>query len=200
MFQKLFCSTSKVPIWTRMIFRNTIKRSIMFYQLLLTQNVQISIVFLSVKSIIMKIKEWYHVSLTSNISAKTWSNCTCRGCFENVRTSRFQICPWFWKSTKICGSNRAKQNITDFFPLLYRLDCWQKSKIKLLTSELLLFNMWLFVSICSYLIWTFYDVYVLAQDNINDDLHNIKTTNWHHHGPSNGLLEFLTEFWHNILE
>ena len=66
-----------------------------------------------------KIKEWYHVSLTSNISAKTWSNCTCRGCFENVRTSRFQICPWFWKWTKICGSNRAKQNTTDFFPLLY---------------------------------------------------------------------------------
>ena len=119
LFQKLFCSTPKVPIWTRMIFRNAIKRSRMFYQLLLTQIVQISIVFLSVKSIIMKIKEWYHVSLTSNISAKTWSNWTCRGCFGNVRTSRFQICPWFWKSTKICGSNRAKQNITDFFPLLY---------------------------------------------------------------------------------
>ena len=47
----------------------------MFNQLLLTQNVQIStIVFLSVKSIIRKIKEWYHVSSTSNISAKTWSN------------------------------------------------------------------------------------------------------------------------------
>ena len=30
----------------------------MFHQLLLTQNVQISIVFLSVKSIIIKIKEW----------------------------------------------------------------------------------------------------------------------------------------------
>ena len=95
LIQKLFCSTSKVPIWTRMIFRSTIKRSRMFHQLLLTQNVQISIVFLLVKSIIMKIKEWYHVSLTSNISAKTWSNCTCRGCFENPRICRFQICPWF---------------------------------------------------------------------------------------------------------
>ena len=85
----------------------------------LEQIVQISVIFISNKSNSKKIKEWYHVSLTSNISAKTWSNCTCRGCFENVRTSRFQICPWFWKSTKICGSNRAKQNITDFFPLLY---------------------------------------------------------------------------------
>ena len=67
----------------------------------------------------MKIIEWYHVSLTSNISAKTWSNCTCRGCFEIVRTCRFQNWPWFWKSSKICGSNRAKQNITDFSPRLY---------------------------------------------------------------------------------
>ena len=119
LFQKCFCSPSKVPLWTRMIFRNAIKRCRMFYQLLLTQIVQISIVFLSVKSIIMKIKEWYHVSLTSNISAKTWSNCTCRGCFENIRTSRFQICPWFWKLTKICGSNRANQNIKLFCELLY---------------------------------------------------------------------------------
>ena len=74
LFQKLLCSPSKIPISTRIIFRNTTKRSRMFYQLLSTQNVQISIVFLSVKSIIMKIKEWYHVSSTSNISAKTWSN------------------------------------------------------------------------------------------------------------------------------
>ena len=85
LFKKLFCSPWKVPISTRIILRNTIKRSRMLNQLLLTQNVQISIVFLSVKSIIMKIKEWHHVSLTSNISGKTWSNCTCRGCFENVR-------------------------------------------------------------------------------------------------------------------
>ena len=117
-FQKLCCSPSKVPISTRITPRNTIKRSRMLYQLLLTQNAQISIVFLSVKSIIRKIKEWPHVSLTSNISAKTWSNCAWRGCFENVRTSRFQICPWFWKLTKICGSNRAKQNIQLFVPAL----------------------------------------------------------------------------------
>ena len=95
----------------------------------LKQTVQISVFFHLLKSILMKIKEWYHVSLTSNISAKTWSNCTCRGCFENVRTSRFQICPWFWKWTKICGSNRAKQNTTDFFPLLYiSLLLWCKDK------------------------------------------------------------------------
>ena len=35
--------------------------------------------------VFMKIKEWYQVSLISNIFAKTWSNCTCRGCFENIR-------------------------------------------------------------------------------------------------------------------
>ena len=119
LLQKLFCSPWKIQISERKILRNTIKRSRMLNQLLLTQNVQISIVFLSVKSIIMKIKEWHHVSLTSNISGKTWSNCTCRGCFENVRTSRFQICPWFWKLTKICGGNRAKQNIQLFVPVLY---------------------------------------------------------------------------------
>ena len=118
LFQKLFCSPSKVPISTRIILRNTIKRSRMLNQLLLTQNVQISIVFLSVKSIIMKIKEWHHVSLTSNISAKTWSNCKCRVCFEKIRTSRFKISPKFWKFTKICGSNRAKQNIKLFMPVL----------------------------------------------------------------------------------
>ena len=66
--------------------------------------------FNSNKSIPMKIN---HVSLTSNIPAKTWSNWTCRGCFEIGRTSRFQICPWFWKLTKIYGSDRAKQNVTN---------------------------------------------------------------------------------------
>ena len=96
LFQKLVCSPSKVPISTRIILRNTINRSRMFNQLLLAQNIQISIIFLSVKSIIIEIKDSNHLSLTSNISAKTWSNWTCRGCFENVRTSRFQICPWFW--------------------------------------------------------------------------------------------------------
>ena len=114
LFQKLFCSPSKVPISTRKIFRNS-KRSRMFNQLILTENLEISIVFFSIKSIIMKIKEWYHLSLTSNISAKNWSNCTCRGCFENLKTSRLQICPWFWKLTKICRSNWAKQNIGLFW-------------------------------------------------------------------------------------
>ena len=50
--------------------------------------VQISVSFIYNKSILTKIKNWYHVSLTSNISAKTWSNCTCRRCFEIVRTTR----------------------------------------------------------------------------------------------------------------
>ena len=105
---KNIISQSELYPWQ--ILRNTNKRSRTFNQLLLTQNVQISIVFLSVKSIIMKIKEWHHVSLTSNISGKTWSNCKCRGCFENVRTSRFQIWPRFLKLTKIFGSNRANHN------------------------------------------------------------------------------------------
>ena len=52
----------------------------------LEQIVQISVIFISNKSLIMKIKDWYHKSLTSNISAKTWSNSTCWGCFENVKT------------------------------------------------------------------------------------------------------------------
>ena len=36
----------------------------------LEQIVQIYVIFISNKSIIKKIKEWYHVSLTSNISEK----------------------------------------------------------------------------------------------------------------------------------
>ena len=46
LFQKLFCSPPRVPISTTVILRNTIERSRMFNQLLLIQNVQISIVFL----------------------------------------------------------------------------------------------------------------------------------------------------------
>ena len=124
-FQKLFCSPSKVQISTEKIIGNTIKRVRMFYQLILTKNVQISIVSPSVKSILMKIREWYHVSLTSNTSAKTLSNCTCSGCFENVR---LQICPWFWKCTKICGSNRVKQNTTYFLQSLYMIERGQTCK------------------------------------------------------------------------
>ena len=118
-FQKLFIQDpprSKVPISTRIISWNTIKRSWMFNQLIWAQNLQISIVFFLVKSISMKIKEWYHVSLTSKISAKSLSICSC---FENVRTSRFQICPWFWWFTKIYRCNLAKQNIELLWELLY---------------------------------------------------------------------------------
>ena len=42
----------------------------MFYPLLLTQNVHVSIVFLSVKLIIIKIEEWDHFSLTQISQAK----------------------------------------------------------------------------------------------------------------------------------
>ena len=37
----------------------------------LEQNVQMSVTFISIKSIIIKIQEWYHVSLTSYISSET---------------------------------------------------------------------------------------------------------------------------------
>ena len=57
LFQRFFCLPSKVPISTRIILRNTSKMSGMFYQLLSTQNVQISIIFLSVKSIVIRIKK-----------------------------------------------------------------------------------------------------------------------------------------------
>ena len=36
------------------------------------------------------ILKWYQLSLTSNISAKTSSNLSCRGCFWILTTSRFQ--------------------------------------------------------------------------------------------------------------
>ena len=49
LLKNLFCSPSKVPISTKIILRNTIKSSKIFNQLLSTQNVPISIVFLSVK-------------------------------------------------------------------------------------------------------------------------------------------------------
>ena len=95
LFQKLVCSPSKVPISTRIILRNTINRSRMFNQLLLAQNIQISIIFLSVKSIIIEIKDSNHLSLTSNISAKTWSNWTCRGCFETSGPADSKSVPGF---------------------------------------------------------------------------------------------------------
>ena len=103
LFQKLVCSPSKVPISTRIILRNTINRSRMFNQLLLAQNIQISIIFLSVKSIIIEIKDSNHLSLTSNISAKTWSNWTCRGCFDIVRTT------WISNLSQVLKIDQSKQ-------------------------------------------------------------------------------------------
>ena len=135
LFQKLFCSPSKITISTRIILRNTSKRSRMFDQLIFTQNVQISIIFLSVKSIVIRIKKWYHVSLTSNISAQNRSKCTSSGCFENVRTSRFQNWPWFWKSSKIWVSNRAKQNTTNLWSRLYIEDVFRAQTFLLLKRQ-----------------------------------------------------------------
>ena len=113
MFKKLFCSPSKVPISTRIILRNTIKRSRMFNQLLLTQNLHISIVFLSVKSMSRKIKEWYHVSLTSNFSAKLGQIVHVGDVLKTLVPADFKSVPGFknWpilvgviKQNKICNS------------------------------------------------------------------------------------------------
>ena len=69
----------------------------MFYQLILTKNVQISIVSPSVKSILMKIREWYHVSLTSNTSAKTLSN------LGVLKTSDYKSVPGFENVPRFMG-------------------------------------------------------------------------------------------------
>ena len=47
------------------------------------------------KSILMKKREWYLVYLTSNISAKTWSNCTYKECFETSGIADFKSVPGF---------------------------------------------------------------------------------------------------------
>ena len=59
------------------------------------QIVQISVIFISNKSITIEIKDSNHVSLISNISAKTWSNWTSRGCSENVTTWLYTIVFFF---------------------------------------------------------------------------------------------------------
>ena len=77
------------------------------------------IVQISNKSKLLKTKEWNHMSFTSIISAKTWSNWTFWGCFEIFRTSRFQNLHCFWNLSKICESNRAKQNTKNLRSQLY---------------------------------------------------------------------------------
>ena len=62
----------------------------------------------------MKIKEWYHVSLTSNISAKTWSNCTC--VLKMLGPADFKSVPGFENWPRFVGV--IEQN---FFPLLYNI-------------------------------------------------------------------------------
>ena len=78
----------------------------------------------------MKIKECYHVSWTPNISAKTWSNCPYRGCFENVRTSRFQICPLFWKFVGVTEQNKIFNSLCQYCISIYR---WFKPIFEFLT-------------------------------------------------------------------
>ena len=45
-----------------------------------------------------------------------WTNRQMDDCRVAFATENW---PWFWKLSKICGSNRAKQNMTNFFPPLY---------------------------------------------------------------------------------
>ena len=84
LFQKLFCLPSKVTISTRVILRNSSKNSRMFYQLLFTQNVHISIIFLSVKSIAIRIKNWYHVSFRIESEEKYQFYKSYRSFFKNL--------------------------------------------------------------------------------------------------------------------
>ena len=65
----------------------------------LVENVYFSSHFLSVLSIYWKFWKWYHLCLTSNISGKTWSILTFRGCFGILRTCRFQN--WIWTFGKV---------------------------------------------------------------------------------------------------
>ena len=78
-------------------------------------------------------------------------------CFENIRTSRFQICPWFWKLTKICGSNRAKQNIQLFLPVLY-IECFFLSSCLIESQETRVF----FIT-CTPKLWIFIVVMILIR-------------------------------------
>ena len=50
---------------------------------------------------------WSFVLL--NYFYKSWSNLASRDSFGMLRMSRLQNCPWFWKLTKICRSNLAKE-------------------------------------------------------------------------------------------
>ena len=47
-----------------------------------------------------------------------WTIC-CKNCSVHHQRCSFQLCPWFWKLTKIYGSNWAKQNIPKLWSQLY---------------------------------------------------------------------------------
>ena len=118
-FQKLLCSPSKVPISIRIILRNTSKRSRMFYQLLVTQNVQISIIFLSVKYIVIRIKKMVSCIFNLKYLCQNLIKLHKQGVW-NCQNQQIQNWHWFWKFAKIWGSNRAKQNKTNLWSLLYK--------------------------------------------------------------------------------
>ena len=67
----------------------------MINQLLLTQNVQISIIFLSVKYIVIRIKKWYHVSLTSNQIAQVGGVLKLSEPADSKTDPGFENCPRF---------------------------------------------------------------------------------------------------------
>ena len=56
---------------------------------------------LTVLLIYRKVLQFHQLSQTLNILAKILSISTCMGCFEILRTSRFQNCPWTSNQRKI---------------------------------------------------------------------------------------------------
>ena len=59
--------------------------------------------FSSILSIYWKFLESYHLSLILNISVKAQSILICWGCFEILRISSFQNCPWICIFCNIWG-------------------------------------------------------------------------------------------------
>ena len=86
----MFCLPSKVPISTE-------------------KTLEVPSKGLGCQIIYHEIKKNGIMCLLPQISQpKFWSNCTCRGCFEIVRTAYFKSVPDF--ENKICGCDRSKQN------------------------------------------------------------------------------------------
>ena len=76
--------------------------------------------------------KWYQLSLTSNISAKTSSNWTCRGCFGILMMSRFQNCHWKFNLTKNSMRKDGKRLVANWTA---QTVCLQEHCVLLHTSD-----------------------------------------------------------------